>query len=70
MRSPDAEPPGTEVGPIRKEGPQGYTLHTEVDEVVLNCTVLDGNRLVPRLAPSAKRVRRDTRCTPKWMRLC
>jgi VWFA-related protein len=49
VRSPDAEPPGTEVGPIRKEGPQGYTLHTEVDEVVLNCTVLDGNRLVPDL---------------------
>ena len=49
VRSPDAEPPSTEVGPIRKEGPQGYTLHTEVDEVVLNCTVLDGNRLVPDL---------------------
>ena len=49
VRSPDPEPPNTGVGPIRKEGPQGYTLHTEVDEVVLNCTVLDGNRLVPDL---------------------
>ena len=49
VRSPDAEPPSTAVGPIRKEGPQGYTLHTEVDEVVLNCTVLEGNRLVPDL---------------------
>ena len=49
VRSPDGEPPSTAVGPIRKEGPQGYTLHTEVDEVVLNCTVLEGNRLVPDL---------------------
>ena len=49
VRSPDVEPPSTEVGPIRKEGPQGYTLHTDVEEVVLNCTVLDGNRLVPDL---------------------
>jgi VWFA-related protein len=27
----------------------GYVLHTDVEEVVLNCTVLDGNRLVPDL---------------------
>ena len=49
VRSPDPEPPSTGSGPIRKEGPQGYVLRTEVDEVVLNCTVLDGNRLVPDL---------------------
>jgi VWFA-related protein len=48
VRSPDAAPPTTEVGPIRKEG-QGYILHTDVEEVVLNCTVLEGNRLVPDL---------------------
>jgi len=28
---------------------QGYVLHTEVDEVVLNCTVLDGTRLASDL---------------------
>jgi VWFA-related protein len=49
VRSPDAEPPSTAAGPLRKEGPQGYVLHTDVEEVVLNCTVLDGNRLVPDL---------------------
>jgi Ca-activated chloride channel homolog len=48
VRSPDAAPPTTEVGPMRKEG-QGYILHTDVEEVVLNCTVLEGNRLVPDL---------------------
>src|SRR5208337_1656331 len=48
VRSPDAEPPATGGGPLRKEG-QGYILHTDVEEVVLNCTVLEGNKLVPDL---------------------
>jgi VWFA-related protein len=46
VRSPDGEtaaPPA-----LRKEG-EGYVLHTDVEEVSLNCTVLDGNRLVPDL---------------------
>jgi Ca-activated chloride channel homolog len=48
VRSPDAEPPVAPPAPLRKEG-EGYVLHTDVEEVVLNCTVLDGNRLVPDL---------------------
>ena len=48
VRSPDAESPTTSAGPLRKEG-SGYVLHTDVEEVVLNATVLEGNRLVPDL---------------------
>ena len=48
VRSPDAEPPASAQGPLRKQG-EGYVLHTDVEEVVLNCTVLEGNRLVPDL---------------------
>jgi VWFA-related protein len=48
VRSPDAEPPSTAAGSMRKQG-EGYVLHTDVEEVVLNCTVLDGNKLVPGL---------------------
>ena len=44
MRSPDAEqPPSTAGEPLRKEG-EGYVLHTDVEEVVLNATVLAGNQ--------------------------
>jgi VWFA-related protein len=39
--SPDAEPA---IPPH-----EGYVLHAEVEEVVLNCTVLEGNRLVADL---------------------
>src|SRR5208337_2316045 len=46
VRSPDAVPATSE--PVRKQG-EGYVLHTDVEEVVLNATVLDGNRLVPDL---------------------
>jgi len=48
VRSPDAESPSTAAGPLRKQG-EGYILHTDVEEVVLNATVLEGNRLVPDL---------------------
>jgi len=47
VRSPDPEAPAA-PSPIRKQG-EGYVLHTDVEEVVLNCTVLDGTRLVPDL---------------------
>ena len=47
-RSPDAEGPSTTAGTLRKQG-EGYVLHTDVEEVVLNCTVLEGNKLVPDL---------------------
>jgi len=46
VRSPDGEPAALPA--LRKEG-DGYVLHTDVDEVALNCTVLDGNRMVPDL---------------------
>jgi VWFA-related protein len=45
-RSPDGE--ATAAEPALKQG-EGYVLHTDVEEVVLNCTVLDGNRLVSDL---------------------
>jgi VWFA-related protein len=47
VRAPQDERPAPPI--LTKEG-EGYVLHTEVDEVVLNCTVLDShNRLVPDL---------------------
>ena len=50
MRSPDAEQPPTATGePLRKEGSEGYVLHTNVEEVVLNATVLEGTQLVQTL---------------------
>ena len=48
VRSPDAEPPASANGPLRKEG-TGFVLHTDVEEVILNATVLEGNKLVPDL---------------------
>jgi Ca-activated chloride channel family protein len=50
VRSPDAEQPATPIGqPLRKEGSEGYVLHTEVEEVILNATVLEGSKLVQDL---------------------
>jgi VWFA-related protein len=46
VRSPDGAPPAPPV--LRKEG-EGYVLHTDVEEVALNCTVLEGKELVPNL---------------------
>ncbi len=46
VRSPDGEPPRLPV--VRKEG-EGYVLHTDVEEVDLNCTVLEGKEPVPDL---------------------
>jgi Ca-activated chloride channel family protein len=48
-RSPDAEPSTPSAGPLHKQQGEGYVLHTDVEEVVLNATVLEGNRLVPDL---------------------
>jgi VWFA-related protein len=46
VRSPDVEPkPAPEV--VKQPG--GYVLHTDVEEVVLNTTVLEGAKLVPDL---------------------
>jgi Ca-activated chloride channel homolog len=49
VRSPDGEAaPVAPAAPLHKEG-EGYVLHTDVEEVILNATVLEGNRLVPDL---------------------
>jgi VWFA-related protein len=49
-RDPVRSPEGDAVpsAAIRKES-EGYVLHTDVEEVALNCSVLDGKRLVPDL---------------------
>src|SRR5580698_1436847 len=49
VRSPDGDTgPATSGGPLKKEG-EGYILRTNVDEVVLNATVLEGSRIVQTL---------------------
>ena len=48
VRSPDMEAPGVPAGQVSKQG-KGYVLRTDVEEVVLNVTVLEGNRLAPNL---------------------
>ena len=49
VHSPDgAAVPAAPAGTVRKEG-EGYLLHTDVEEVVLNATVLDGTTLVENL---------------------
>jgi VWFA-related protein len=59
VRSPDAEPPSTSQGPLQKGKGEGYVLHTDVEEVVLNCTVLDGTKLVPDLTKDDFQVTED-----------
>lgn len=48
VRSPDGSSAGPSVNEVRKEG-GGYVLRQDVEEVILNATVLDGNRLVQDL---------------------
>jgi VWFA-related protein len=48
VRSPDVTAPAPATGPLKKDG-EGYLLHTDVEEVVLNATVLDGTNLVQNL---------------------
>lgn len=50
VRSPDGAGNGNTPGgaPLEKQG-KGFVLHTNVDEVVLNATVLEGTRLVQNL---------------------
>ena len=48
VRSPDSGPPPAS-GPLTKEGKGGYVLRTDVEEVVLNATVVSGNQLVQNL---------------------
>jgi VWFA-related protein len=48
VRSPDGSAPAPPLAPLPKEG-GGYLLHTDVEEVVLNATVLNGTQLVQDL---------------------
>jgi Ca-activated chloride channel homolog len=48
VRSPDATAPVPSTGPMEKKG-EGYLLHADVEEVVLNATVLSGTQLVENL---------------------
>ncbi|MDR3738624.1 MAG: VWA domain-containing protein [Terracidiphilus sp.] len=57
VRSPDAAPEGAN-GPLKKE-PEGYVLRTNVEEVVLNASVLEGTRLVQDLKKENFQVMED-----------
>jgi VWFA-related protein len=48
VRSPDTAPPAPPTGTLEKKG-EGYLLHADVEEVVLNATVLNGGQLVENL---------------------
>jgi VWFA-related protein len=48
VRSPDTAPPVPSTGSLEKKG-EGYLLHADVEEVVLNATVLSGTQLVENL---------------------
>ncbi len=56
VRSPDGELPAR---PTQRKEVEGYVLHTDVDEVSLNCTVLEGNRLVSDLKKENFQVSED-----------
>jgi VWFA-related protein len=58
VRSPDIEVPATAQGTLTKQG-SGYVLRTDVEEVVLNCSVLQGNKIVPNLQKENFQVRED-----------
>lgn len=47
VRSPDAGPPA--ATPLHKQAGEGYVLRTDVEEVVLNATVVSGSQLVQNL---------------------
>ena len=48
VRSPDGDVPAA-AAPLKKQGSEGYVLRTDVEEVVLNATVLNGSQLVQNL---------------------
>ncbi len=49
VRSPDAAAPPAPEDEIQKQREGSYRLHTDVEEVVLNATVVDGSQLVENL---------------------
>lgn len=58
VRSPDLEAPASADGSLEKKG-EGYVLRADVEEVALNCTVLEGNRTVEDLKKENFRVTED-----------
>lgn len=58
VRSPDAVPGAPPAGVVGKEG-QGYLLHADVEEVVLNITVLNDTQPVENLTKSDFQVFED-----------
>jgi VWFA-related protein len=59
VRSPDLTPPTIEGGgSIKKEG-GNYLIRADVEEVVLNCSVLEGNRLIQDLQKENFKVSED-----------
>jgi len=59
VRSPDRETAPAPAQPaLRKQG-EGYVLHTDVEEVVLNATVLEGTKLVPDLKKDSFQIFED-----------
>jgi VWFA-related protein len=56
VRSPDVEP---EALPSMRRQAGGYVLHTDVEEVLLNCTVLEGSQLVPDLKKENFKISED-----------
>jgi VWFA-related protein len=59
VRSPDLTAPSTESGGSLKKEDGNYMIHADVEEVVLNCSVLEGNRLVQDLQKENFRVSED-----------
>jgi VWFA-related protein len=58
VRSPDTVPPAPPAGTLEKKG-EGYLFHTDVDEVVLNATVLNGAHLIEDLTKDNFQVLED-----------
>jgi len=58
VRTPDTVTAPGPAGEVRKQG-EGYLLHTDVEEVVLNATVLDGSQLVESLTKDNFQVYED-----------
>jgi VWFA-related protein len=58
VRSPDGSAAPSAAAPLEKQ-PTGYILHTDVEEVVLNVTVLDGANLVQNLKKEDFKIAED-----------
>jgi Ca-activated chloride channel family protein len=59
VRSPDRETPAAPAAPVLRKQGEGYVLHTDVEEVVLNATVLEGTKLVSDLKRESFQILED-----------